>query len=1222
MDQAIEALKKISDSNLEILVAAYLRRHEHKLKRLIATGINENGEPIPCPVDNILFVSGTPPTCYSVATTKIDRPKLRNKWLGKNQDFDKADHEFAGYKKQNSDTKCVLYLATKHFLKSDTKLYKDVVTAGEKNNIEVRVIEASTLVDFLYIDPDGQYIGHILLGIEPHRLSYDLLKIIAKDSLNQHQNRFPLQQSTDVAIEIRRDIQEDVLPDFSYSSPPLIGLRGASGTGKSTLLRQIGRKVNENDGIALWIPADDISPNTPLDYIIFDLLKRYRPGLLAQTIDEFNRLINELPQGVLLLVDDINRAENPERTLAGLNAFGNEIKNRQKPIRVIVPMWPGQLAPIPDQQFNIKNWTFIELETFSDSEREQFSQALQNQNARTLIDALHGDPFLAGLATFYGGSSFAHTPYQLLNQIFKDTLQATFREAQHHLSSWVSTQDFDDALNALAAHFLQIENPEPLWGDIQNSIGEKQIQLLIALAHINRIGWIDQREGKDYWRWKHNRLRDIILGKWLAENIFPHLLVEASEETRKWLSDPGLAEAFALALAFTSSEYDPILKTVGEYQPLILAEVLRLNLFPTQSGLRNIIAEQLKKALEDEDLPLEDFVNPPRNLLLYTLTFVTDPLVLDVTSRLKGNWHINWARFRNGDLDAGEVLISKHYSEDFPAHMNFPFLETVIREFASQREHKRHTTTIELANKIQDSKSAITVLYIASIIQWPELLDILWQAWNQLPQDEKAFSAAAMVWFLSNFDVESILPKLESAFLISLKLSDEEQEKGHAPERYWRFTDPLRLTLWRPVSKVAAVAWAKIITSNEKLWENTGYLLGGIDHPETLEAYIQWQGKRKWFSPWDETGESIDPLAKNQLQHSIPIPIKPESRQHVWKIFVQGQVEDIRRQAFYMWRRSANQSDLPTLQKINADDPLFDIVLQLRLKLRDKTATPYLIQNMSENPAHWSRFAPLLIDEPSVFEVLDANLESALNSTSDWGYSDDLFKHLPHQYLKKLVRNHRNTLLAHRRTWPSLWISNELSALELVQEGIRQSSSDELRHFFLRSHSGPITSAMLKTLEPVLTKFTSDDLKVLGWGLVRQKKIDWLQKHLPNIIADTNSRTFAWLTHEDIISTLDEASELVSLGWKTVDRESSLRSLEISIEHGNEYVADIVKSVRIWLNKGVATNKLIISARVISKFGNSEDIPWWIKQEPADSLAKRYWEDALFHLKRRRWQAT
>jgi len=64
--------------------------------------------------------------------------------------------------------------------------------------------------------------------------------------------------------QINRDAQNELLDQVRQSSKSIIGIIGESGTGKSTLLRQLGNKINSGEGVAIWFPAEEINLNKPV----------------------------------------------------------------------------------------------------------------------------------------------------------------------------------------------------------------------------------------------------------------------------------------------------------------------------------------------------------------------------------------------------------------------------------------------------------------------------------------------------------------------------------------------------------------------------------------------------------------------------------------------------------------------------------------------------------------------------------------------------------------------------------------------------------------------------------------------------------------------------------------------------------------------------------------------------------------------------------------------
>lgn len=252
--ETLEKLGAIDESDLETLVALYLRQQEPRLRGLIQTGINAEGKPIRCPVDGVLYVPGEQPRLIHIAVTAYEMAGVRRKWLGGSQgqkyepgDIKKAEDEFAKWEQKVPGATRKLYLATNRPLENNTELYRDAVARCVTSGIEVEIVEASQLVAFLDYAPEGQYLRQEFLRIDAGRLSESLLRRIARRSLIQHQETFGI-ASQERSVEITREAERQLANVLAGSHASLIGIRGASGAGKSTLARQCGMKINDRLG--------------------------------------------------------------------------------------------------------------------------------------------------------------------------------------------------------------------------------------------------------------------------------------------------------------------------------------------------------------------------------------------------------------------------------------------------------------------------------------------------------------------------------------------------------------------------------------------------------------------------------------------------------------------------------------------------------------------------------------------------------------------------------------------------------------------------------------------------------------------------------------------------------------------------------------------------------------------------------------------------------------
>jgi hypothetical protein len=591
-----------------------------------------------------------------------------------------------------------------------------------------------------------------------------------------------------------------------------------------------------------------------------------------------------------------------------------------------------------------------------------------------------------------------------------------------------------------------------------------------------------------------------------------------------------------------------------------------------------------------------------------------------------GGWDSGIARLRNGDLQSGIPAVVSHDKRFGGLMVNFPFLEQAVTDFGRLRNNQKQETTHELTKELLNPKHTRAVLYIASILKWPELIKPLWESWVNLEQETKLETLATMVWFLSGYDNPSITPKLETALKMSLKISNVSESPGHMRERVSNFVDPLRLVLERhTISDSAVKVWVKTISENEELRKSMGYLLGGIDHPASLDAYIRYE--KNTFSIWGETSEYVDPMVNDKLLHGYFVK-SDETRNHLWEIVFQENDQSIRRTAFGFLSKAAKPSDLLKLQSITTEDSLFENAVKLRLRLRDKTATTLLIERINKDPNEWCRFSPLLAYEPGVFDALLNNLEM-IPTEHGFYNTNSIFYRLPAEKIKQIVLAKAKILLDSPETWSALWLSGEETALKFVVRAIKQAKGNaraeaHLEHFFFSFGSDhPVHQRMLDSLLPVLDCFPKDGLRFLAMLTLRNGFGKWAIKNLDGTLKSTDWGSFKWVYIDNVITTLSEAAQYLPDGWDAVNKKSGLRALEFSYEDRDKYgyVANPVDAVKIWLKDSPSSDNLVIAARIMSRFGSSNDIEWWLTQKPSGEKPFTIWNNALYHLRRRRWQS-
>lgn len=981
--------------------------------------------------------------------------------------------------------------------------------------------------------------------------------------------------------------------------------------------------------IALWVPADLVQPGVSITDLLLTALRRFHSALNIQAGDDAVMLGREMPDGLVLLVDDINRLPDPHQARAVLEAWCKPQSGldqiRLPGVRFIIPLWPQHLVPVSTRSHGgtPPPWKIVDLGVYNAGERAQLAHLVPIEHAtaaRQIIEALNGDPFLCALAA----PTLAYPPgmhsWELVQTILEDTLKQVAAETTRRSLLPVTDNEVLAAVNELVRVVLELGEPDPVWDRVRAHLHERPADILHYVSETNQLGRIEGSSGQDIWRWKHNRLRDAIVGRWLAQHALPDLLKDGATDTlHAWLEDPGLAEAWAIALVFLANRTVrlQVVELYSKRQPLALAEILRLQLFPREAILRDGIVAGLRQHLQTFDASHRSFVGEPRYFILEKLAFADDSLVLDATEEVKPTSYLLAARFRNGDVVAGVNWMHADMKHDWPPTAQYQLFEQALDAFAAKRNQQRAVVGEVLAKMILQSNQVMAALTLAGYLAWPELARPIHEAWHSQSERTKIETLMPLVWALSRCGDVGMQTELEAALLMVRHLRDEEviDDKGHARhERFWDFMEPLRLAQRWPLTPTAAETWTRVAIEHPDLRKTLCYLLRGIDHPDALEAYVRWAGSQGGIL-WDDTFEPYDPL---QHRHRDAFtPTTSASRERLWHIFRNDDHPSTQRVAFTFWKRAASRSDLNRLREVPADDSLFDHVLRLRIRLHDPSAVQPLIKKMDAEPEAWCSYAPALYDQPGVPEALFRNIDEALSGRGIIPYAIAL--HLPASAVKKLIREKSEVLRSASGTWQYLWRSDIPEVLGWVEQAVAEADPSDLEHFFGRgSFPYPVSRRMLVTMEPVLHRFHEWDQRQLAQLALGSQFGDWvIEQGLYRSLQSLNKHL--WPVENEVLATLDAAARAVADGPVTVDKTPGLFQLELHYERQAFSPFDIKAVIRNWVGDPPEVNKVVVAAILLSRIGSAEDLMWWQPLRPQGEPARTAWGNTLYMLQRQRW---
>jgi hypothetical protein len=221
-------LAEMSDEGrFENLATAVLREADKRYASLVHPGVNVEGKTVKAPLDGITFVPGAQPAhLIAVHHTTTKASDLKSKWLhdpatvkprrgnrptAPAGDLVKTATIIVEERVRNPGLEVTLVLTTNH--EPSVELVRELHDAAKQHAITIDLWPRSRLAHFLD-RPQGQWLRHTFLGIEPEHLSRELLAKLSHDSAR---NFKPADDQSDAWVGRSLDrILEDARNDIVF----------------------------------------------------------------------------------------------------------------------------------------------------------------------------------------------------------------------------------------------------------------------------------------------------------------------------------------------------------------------------------------------------------------------------------------------------------------------------------------------------------------------------------------------------------------------------------------------------------------------------------------------------------------------------------------------------------------------------------------------------------------------------------------------------------------------------------------------------------------------------------------------------------------------------------------------------------------------------------------------------------------------------------------------
>jgi hypothetical protein len=1211
-----EELERITDrGKFERLVTLVLRKDNRDYAAIVETGTNAKAETIRSPVDGFCRVPGSsPPHFLLVEHTTTDTRGLKGleeKWLAdpsiakktiktkksepkeeKEGDLLKAARVAHNLKNDFSNAKFTVILTTN--LRLNLELITKVEKKAEELGVYVDFYDQSRIAGFLDSEPEGQYLCDKYLGIKAKMLSQSLLHELCERSLENYEKQFLTSPNTWVSREIDSQIEKGTYSN-AYTIQLLIG---ESGSGKSAAAYQILKKHLASGGYGLWISDELLKECTLIENAIDRVLRELYPSLLPDAGRAALRFIQESSR-LLLIVDDVNRADNPPRLVENIIKL---LKPQQSgtsdsqlvfsPYLVVCPVWSKFSNPI-SLDFKEKPWinpVFInsmnseEAMAAVQSVTSLAGREITNTEAASLATKLGNDPILIGL--FYElllSNSQQDELERFTENVIEQFITTTLSESSN--SGKFLENEYRASLSTVATQMLKSRKLYPLWTDIGEWLKESpdKLNALRELINYKKLCRLTKEDKFDF---RHERIRETLL----VESMIK-LVADATPDS-DILYEPFYAEIIGRAIA-RSPQSKEFLQELRNRLPLALVEAIRC--FGTRTtNYHHTIVEEVKEWVNNS-IATGSVPESVLNAVCWSLVETDFPVVLEITEAFSTYSPVFLARFRNGCAESGI-----RYCLSFDPFCNNCLRDEVLEQVKRHHKYKILTEVRHLlkSRNITDEWRN-GVLTLAGFLGFPELAEAITTCW-ELSLDKTAI-LPWLTWAIIQICNIKHIELLNNIVNYWAKLAEEQDSFCDNP--FQLIVHKLGLILQNCTkSEVLNYFIAQCFT--HKSLQQLSTHLGSIDAPDVIEfIFTSVADLQKIEVDTDKL------LAWESLLFQICHTLELDclfGRRRLSQTFMDRlkawwegshNNEFVKQRAFYLWCASADENQLEILRAIPSNSSFFSTAVKKRAELGDRTAVRELIPLLSTkvhlfSVAHHVWCGELLLVAQHYLEALKDSIPKDFSG----GWQNE------HCELSRLLRripvNESEILL--ERYWEYLGYSPPFiqtalyvgtsKCIELAAASISQCPNNIPLFRLIGSTFGfldsekqkHLTMQHLERLLPYLDRLNGFQVWELAEVCQWMEISEWSRKHLSSRLSEKHQKRYH-PSDDDLLQDLNEFATdkhgvlRVTYWLEEFDKRHDPKSRALSI-------------VDCWLAFNPTVKGLQIAAACIQSVGTRKDL--------------------------------
>jgi hypothetical protein len=930
-----EVLAKMTDSaKFEAIGSAFLRHTHPHLKLLVDLGTNAAGKTKKSKLDGLCKYQKDR---YAAVDYTINVSDLERKWLqeGKGDlgDLPKALQKIKEIQAKHPAAQFQLYLVTNQ--RVPEALAEKVFTFPTPDSTDVFIIENSILHDFLDFDPIGQFVRLQYLQIEATQVSLPLLDQIIHRNLERY--RYSSSVNSTIA-DIKSQI--DLVPTLRQQPSRVIFLVGVSGSGKSTLLYRFLTEERKTGKLVLHLYPEAIKNSFSVSQALLWQLKTEAPHL---RITE-DGLTSVLTQEILLIVDDINKDESPQKLVDKLISWSTMPASINA--KIICPVWPKNLSVKYKPKEDRDHYTQIALPPLTETdgivlidqkmEGNPLSLSLSRHQKKTLLKDLGKDPLLVTVFlenSTLSGRHDAQNTLDILSEYISNRLSDIAENIQ------VPAFSLRQALQAMGKSMLTRRILQPSYEQVQQWFAEKPA-LLSSLGSIAADKQILQFHYDGSIQFRHDRIRDAILIDTIAT------LLPSPEENRDVLSDPYFAELIGSALAKT------------QVRPEVIAALLSINSLSVFCSLKYLQQEKDKERYRKIQEHIAQWTSVQGNtpLLRELVEQIGSVLVHSdirgigaILAKIPSTYELNLCKFHSGNLE-GALYYFMQGDATSPSTRNY--WRDVVIELARQLYGAPLLSGLIRLSPGQITPAGRAAVYrLAGNIRDPRLLPLIHPLWKT-NQDKERY--ADYLFAAVHCSDESYRSDLNAALAYWTVIDSERKDSKEAGSLADAISTYIRHTPWE-LSMAQVGVLVKMARKNKALREIVAKILAYVNLPAAQDYIVDYLGDIVMNAPKDSHVKLFIDIERWDLKRNTR-RLSPESLdflERVWKN--KKKKAGAREIAFRFWSGNADPSHaLPKVQAIRATDrTLYYLACQLRVDWSDQTVIPVMIRKINKNKHIW-----------------------------------------------------------------------------------------------------------------------------------------------------------------------------------------------------------------------------------------------------------------------------